>query len=65
MAQQQNPEYSTADKEPTQTSPSVPSEAGLTEKKEEGDRRSPQLRRATSEHQHSRQLQGRTYEHGN
>ncbi len=53
MAQQQNPEYSPADKEPTQTSPSVPSEAGLTEKKEEGDRRSPQLRRATSEHQHS------------
>src|SRR5438876_2059387 len=31
MAQQQNPEYSPADKEPTQTSPSVPSEAGLTE----------------------------------
>ncbi len=65
MAQQQNPEYSQADKEQTHTSPSAPSEAGLTEKKEEGDRRSPQLRRATSEHQHSRQLQGRTYEHGN
>ncbi len=46
MAQQQNPEYSQADKEQTHTSPSAPSEAGLTEKKEEGDRRSPQLRRA-------------------
>ena len=65
MAQQQNPEDSPADKEQTHTAPSVPSEAGLTEKKEEGDRRSPQLRRAPSEHQHSRQLQRRSYEHGN
>jgi hypothetical protein len=46
MAQQQNPEYSQADKEQTHTALSVPSEAGLTEKKDEGDRRSPHLRRA-------------------